>query len=583
MKQPDRISHYFKSEIGVLIIVTVSGLIYNIGLLAGPYFQGKLIDAVAQGQHLRPVLLVSLLFIAVIAVVQTARAVKRFYVRRFANDVNAQMQNVIYKNIVNESEDNLLNGTVGSLMTKAVSDVDACVEGMRKFTTEIFDTGVFLVSYFIALSVYDWKLTLVSCACIPPALFIAGKLRKVIVGYTSSWRKSVSKVANTTYDYVNNAMLYRINGRESDNCTAYEELNKDYEKKAVLANIWENSMMPLYKIISLIGVIAIVIAGADKVTAGIWTVGKFTAYITMFIALAEKTSHAGKLFNSVQKAEVSWKRIKPFMQNAAGDTTVDTKITVEVTTESPETYRGPEAVSLEHVSFSWAEGNPLIKDLSFGIKCGQMLGMTGPVACGKSSLARIFLGGKTYGGSIKLCSRELSEIPDNERIKLVSYMGHEASLMSASIYDNVTLGDGGDIADVLHAVCFDADLASMHDGIQTLVGNGGRRLSGGQQERIALARTLYHKAPLIILDDPFASVDRTVEQQILADIRTKYSECAVLLISHRLSQFRSLDSVLLLEGNGAYTYSSHEKLIKTSEIYRELYELQEVKNTKEEK
>jgi len=314
--ESDKISSYFKEEIRILTAVTISGLIYNIGLLAGPYFQGKLIDAVAQRKEMRQVFITAVLFITAITIVQTSRAIKRFAVRRFANDINAKMQNIIYTHIVNETEDHLLNENVGSLMTKAVSDVDVCVEGMRKFTTELFDTGIFLISYFITLLIYDWKLTALSCAFIPLALFIAGRLRKIITGYTASWRKSMSDITNSSFNLINNALLYRIYGREKDNYEKYQKQNAVYEKKAVLANIWENSMMPLYKCISLVGVIAIIAAGSEKVANGIWTIGKFTAYVTMFIALAEKASHAGKLFNAVQKAQVSWKRIKPFL--AAG-------------------------------------------------------------------------------------------------------------------------------------------------------------------------------------------------------------------------------------------------------------------------
>lgn len=584
MNEPDRIRSYFKSEIGVLSVVTVSGLIYNVGLLAGPYFQGKLIDAVSDAISSSPhktfkgILFLALVYIAVILFVQAARAIKRFAVRRFANDVNAQMQNIMYAHIVCKSEDNLLNSSVGSLMTKAVSDVDACVEGMRKFTTEVFDTGVFLVSYLVVLFIYNWKLTAIACVFIPAALFCAGKLRKIITGYTSSWRKSMSDVAGSSYELVNNAMLYRIYGREEDNCLSYEKLNKDYEKKAVLANIWENSMMPIYKCISLAGVVFIIVFGSKRVVSGGWTIGTFTAYITMFVALAEKASHAGKLFNAVQKAEVSWQRIKPFLKDDSADTQRSVHIAQpaksETTVSTDISQPNSLSVCAKDVSFSWNKTAPLLSSVSFDVHAGEIIGVTGPVACGKSTLVRLFLGGIPYSGSITLNGKELSSLSDEERISLVAYMGHDASLMSATLYDNVTLGDDGDIRPVLSAVCFDQDLSSMSDGISTFVGNGGVRLSGGQQERIALARTLYHKKPLIVLDDPFASVDKATEKQIVHNIKTYCADSAVIVISHRLAQFGSFDRVLLLNGDGKSVCAPHDSLLKTTPLYQELYALQ---------
>src|SRR5574344_2407028 len=223
MNEPDRIRSYFKSEIGVLSVVTVSGLIYNVGLLAGPYFQGKLIDAISDAISSSPhktfkgILFLALVYIAVILFVQAARAIKRFAVRRFANDVNAQMQNIMYAHIVCKSEDNLLNSSVGSLMTKAVSDVDACVEGMRKFTTEIFDTGVFMVSYLVMMFTYDVKLTLVATVFIALALFVAELVKKPVYSLTSAWRKSASELNGRTYELTDAAMMNRIYGRDKSN------------------------------------------------------------------------------------------------------------------------------------------------------------------------------------------------------------------------------------------------------------------------------------------------------------------------------------------------------------------------------
>lgn len=576
--RPDSIATYFRNEWRVLLTVTVSGLIYNIGLLAGPYFQGKLIDEIARGSPLSTALFTAAVFVSVILFVQAARAVKRFYVRRFANNVNARMQNTVYAHIVAESEDSLLREGTGALMTKAVSDVDACVEGMRKFTTELFDTGVFLVSYLVTLFMQDWKLTFFSCLSIPVALFIAGRLRKLITGYTAEWRKSTSALAERTYECVNNAMLYRICGREDDNFVSYQKMTRENEKKAVLANVWENSMMPVYRIIALTGIVAVIVYGSKKVIASSWSIGQFSAYLLMYASLAEKASHAGKLFNSVQKAAVSWRRVKPFLSDS--DSMIQRNICVKPRCAEPangvavsDCAKQLEA-ELKKVSFAWPDGKNLFSSVSFAMRRGQIIGVTGPVACGKSSLAGLFLGGRIYGGSIKIQGAELSSLESKQLVQLVSYMGHESSLMTDTIYNNITFGAGGNIDEVLETVCFTPDLQLMENGIETVVGNGGIRLSGGQQERIALARALYRKTPLIILDDPFASVDKSTEAQILKNMRAYCPESAVLLISHRLAQFPLLDGILLLESPTKTRFSTHEKLLASSAMYRRLFELQ---------
>lgn len=139
--QPDRILSYFKAEWQVLLAVTISGLIYNVGLLAGPWFEGKmtgcLVDILRGAGQFGDMLILVLSYVAVIVIVQSSRYIKRFYVRRFANNVNRRMKEILYGSLVRKSRASLKEEGEGNVITKAILDVDDCVEGMRKFTTEI--------------------------------------------------------------------------------------------------------------------------------------------------------------------------------------------------------------------------------------------------------------------------------------------------------------------------------------------------------------------------------------------------------------------------------------------------------------
>ena len=160
--RPDRVLSYFRAEWLPLLLVTLSGLVYNIGLLAAPWFEGRLAQCLADilsgSEVAAQMALLVLAYIAVTLLVQAARFIKRFYVRRFANNINRRMKGILYANLVRQSRAALEKEGAGELMTKAISDVDDCVEGMRKFTTEIFDTGVALVGYAVMLLVYDLSL-----------------------------------------------------------------------------------------------------------------------------------------------------------------------------------------------------------------------------------------------------------------------------------------------------------------------------------------------------------------------------------------------------------------------------------------
>lgn len=563
VKHPDRIINYWKKEKLAVAYIVAFGLTFNISMVLGPIYQGKLIDSIVQGDTLPMVARLAVTFVALIGAIQLLRYFKRFYIRRFANSTSASMRLMIYNNIMNKSTSQLDRENIGNLMTRAVSDVDLCVEGMRKFTTEVFDTGVVMSSYIVAMLVYDAGITLLSCIFIPVAMLLAEKLKSIIYKYTSAFRQKSSEVAEITYDIVENAMMYRANGMEAMNRESYSIELHDLQNKAIKAHILENSMQPIYNFIAMLGVIMIIYLGGTKVINGEWTVGVFITYITMFTAMAVKASKGAKLFNSVQKSQVSWKRIKPYLteyQSKDSYSKVDMRST---------------ELSANNLGFSYPEGNEaIIQNISFEGKSGEIIGITGSIATGKSTLGLALLGLYPYTGSIMIDGKELRDYSEYERSRMISYLGHKPQLLSDTIYNNITLGNEKDISQVLGDVCFDDDLKAMPEGQNTLVGNSGMRLSGGQQARIALARALLNKNKIIILDDPFSSVDMRTEEKIIENLRKHYKNSVIVLISHRLSIFKNIDRILLLNSDKSYEYGTHSELMRGSELYETIFDLQ---------
>lgn len=569
INHPDRMISYFKLEKFPLLLVTLSGISYNLGMTAGPYFEGqlaqRLYDIMKGRKSLSDMLSLVFIYLIIIGIVQFMRYIKRFFVRRFANNTSRNMRHMLYNSLVHQTKEELESESVGAIMTKAVSDVDACVEGMRKFTTEVFDTGIVLFAYFAMLLYYDYRLTLIACLFTPVAYFIASKLKKVVMNYTLRYKKIAGKLNDATLDNVTNAMTYRIYGCEEERIQSYEKQLKDYEKASVLANIWENTMQPIYNIISMIGVIFIIYFGAKNVIGTGWTtwnIAAFATFFSCFTKLAYKSSKAAKLFNSVQKAKVSWTRIKPFMKDY-----------IEINKNTNFDHKIIDSLTLSHLSFSYSNIVPFFEDLSMTMLPGEIIGVTGPVASGKSSFGKIFLCEQPYTGSVKIGPYELSTLTDYERSLIITYMGHQPELMSDTIKENIQLGEDQSILSVLSLVCMEEDILSMPDGILTDVGNSGTRLSGGQQSRIALARTLYHGKQIIILDDPFSAIDKKTEQKIMENLRTIGKDKIIILISHRLGIFPQLDQMIWLDGEHTQI-GNHETQMHTNPNYARLYKMQ---------
>lgn len=565
MKQPDKIINYWKKEKLVVALIIIFGLSYNITIILGPIYQGKLIDSIANGNSLSAVVTLAITYTLLIGINQLLRYFKRFYIRRFANSTSATMRLMIYNNIMYKSISELDNENTGNLMTRAISDVDLCVEGMRKFTTEVFDTGVLMVTYIISMLIYDVKITVLSIIFVPIAMVLAEKLKTVIYKYSKEYRQKNSELADITYDAIENSMIYRANGMESKNRMKYIEELEDLQDKAIKANILENSMQPVYHVIAMLGIIIVIYLGGTKVINGGWTVGAFSTYVTMFTAMALKASKAAKLFNSVQKSQVSWKRIKPYFEEYKNKDTSSNTDTSHTT------------LSVKNLSFSYEEYKEnIIENVSFTGLQGEIIGVTGSIASGKSTLGISLLGLYPYAGSIKIDGKELKDYSEYERSQMISYLGHKSQLLSDTIYNNITLGSEGDITSVLKDVCFDKDLESMRNGQNTLVGNSGIKLSGGQQARIALARALYNKNKIIILDDPFSAVDMKTEEKIIENLKNNYKDSLIILISHRLAIFNRIDKIILLNSDKTVDYGTHNELMKKSELYSTIFNLQSI-------
>ena len=565
--QPDKVLSYFKAEWKVLLAVTVSGLIYNIGLLAGPWFEGKmtgcLVDILKGLGQFSDMLVLVLSYAAVIAIVQISRYIKRFYIRRFANNVNRRMKKILYSSLVHKSRASLREEGEGSVMTKAILDVDDCAEGMRKFTTEIFDAGVALAAYTGMLLWYDWRLALL-CLIFPPISYMAAeKMKKTIQKAGAAYKEQSGKLSAATLDRAQNAITYRVFGCEQERQEAYEEDLTAYEKSAVKANIWNASMPPIYRIISMAGVLFILYFGQKNVLGTgwqPWTIAAFTTFLSCFTKLSVKSSSVAKLFNAVYKAQVSWNRIKPLLAQKPRESAA----------KRADAEGRADKLEMKHLSFAYPDGKNVLSDISFTAEKGQIIGITGPVACGKSTLGKAFLCEYPYEGNIRIDGRELRQMKPDERTEIIGYLGHDPELFNDTIENNVLMGEKKDAADYLKMVCMDGEVAAMDDGEQSLVGSGGVRLSGGQGKRLALARTLCHQKPVLILDDPFSALDKPTEKEVFAHLREQTREDIVLLISHRLYLFPKMDKVIWME-DGKTTAGTHEELLAKVPEYRELF------------
>lgn len=573
IKNPNSLISYWTSEPWICISIAITGIIYNFGMLASPYFEGALIDGIEANSGYQSILALVLYFFLAIFLTQLCRALKRYFVRHFACVTTYKMRSLSYNALLSMSSFGSDSAETGILLSRNIGDIKNAVEGMRKLTTEIFDTITLFIFYATFLFLYDWKMTIYALIPVLVAILAAFFMRKPIYLASKESREANGVMSAKTYNLFDKALTYRLFGRDKDNLDDYDKTLSTYEKKTVKASALTDSMIPVANLIALIGIIPILVLGSSYVISknpltcpinGImqsnWTIGAFSTYLTTFVLLASKASHAAKLFGSIENGLASWKRVEGTLQPYS-----EYKTLKEVSNDS--------TLKIDGLGVSFHE-NTLFSSLSLEAKKGEIIGVAGPIASGKSVFAKLFLHSFSYEGKIVLFGRDLSSYSADETYGTISYMGHHNELFNASIKDNVMLGKEEDPSRVLKMVSFDKDLVGFKDGVNTIIGNEGTELSGGQQERLCLARSIAHPKGLVILDDPFASLDEKTMEEIFPRIRSAFPNSLVILISSRLYFFPELDHVLFFDKNGGAYFSSHEDLYKNNVQYASLFDLE---------
>lgn len=562
-KEP-KLSGYFAAQTGLTLWIVVFGLLTNVLIIWIPTVQGELIDRVLSAARERAIVTGILFYVGLVAAVQFFRFFKRNLVRKLENRTVWSMRETIYSNMMNSGIGRIREESVGSLMNKIIGDVGVCGEGLRKIITEIFDTGVMLIGYLIIMLIYDVKLTLLSCALIPVAILIAKALETTVSQRNAVYREENGKVNELAYQNIRQAILFRLNGLQEAYNEEYKKALVPLRKKAVRASFFDTSVEPLYNIVSLSGIILCIYLGSVNVESGTWSVGRFSSFLVMFTAVARKSSRISYYLNLWQKTAVSWRRLKPHLQEQPPEDS------------SPLNLEGKFSLAFDRVSFRYpGQGQDLIHDLSFAAEAGEIIGICGPIASGKSTLLRLLTVEDGYKGAIRVNGQDLSRMTASQRAQFLSYKGHNPELLSATIRENVALGETLDVREVLTHVCLDEDIKQMRLGLETPIGVNGVILSGGQQDRLALARALAEQKVLIMLDDPFSALDMNTEVKIIQSLRARYAQSLLLITSHRFALFPHIDRILVLDGKGGWQMGSHKELLATNAAYREIYEMQE--------
>jgi ABC-type multidrug transport system fused ATPase/permease subunit len=294
------------------VLSSAGGILYNTTVVLGPIFLGNLIDAAGGGTGIN-VLMSALYFIGITAFFQLARFVKRWYMRDQFNRVACDLRSTFLERMLGRPLPELEKETVGDLMSRTVSDVTLVVDTVMTTINEGWDTFLLMLSYFVALMLKDWRLTLAASTMVPLTILLANSMRSVLYRFSLEARKAAASSGSGLQRYLEAAAVLRLFGREESEA---EGIRGSFERQTdfnIRQMLLQQAMLPIYAVIAGLGIVLAIGFGGKLVVQGVWTVGSLNAYLVMFIAFTGRTQVAARVFNQWHAARAAWVRVKEKM------------------------------------------------------------------------------------------------------------------------------------------------------------------------------------------------------------------------------------------------------------------------------
>jgi len=544
----------------------IGGIAYNTIVAYGIVLLGRVIDAAMTGDFSAVTHSIAV-YIGVVIFSMLCRYLKRYYVRDFAVLMEMNMRKDIFDSILHKNSSRLDHDKVGDLMSRTTSDVAKVTETIRKTVTEIWDTWLLIISYFVSLLIMNPKTALLSSIFIPISIIAAELIRHPLYKYSKQSSVLAGKISANLQQILIGIPVLRLFGAEEQK---KQELN-DLCDRQINANlkvaVLQSAMVPVYTAVASIGIVVTIIMGGREVISGYWLIGTFWSFLTTFTAMAVRTPKAAKVFNMWHAADAAWERITEELGNHGSDF------------EKNALPSASADIEVKDLSFQYPLGtSDAITNISFNARPDELVGITGPVGCGKTALCLALSGIYEYSGNIRVNGAQLRNMSDVEKAGIISYLGHEQYLFSASVKNNITMNFGNLDLEVnenllnaaIYFACLEDDIKAMANGMDTMIGERGVQVSGGQKQRIALARAIYQNRPLMLLDDPFSALDIFTEQKILERLKELRSK-TIVVFSHRLGAFKDADRILVMRSGIVTETGTHDELIDRDGVYRQIY------------
>lgn len=563
---------YFKGYLAETFLGPVFKLLEAIFELCVPLIIAHLVDQVIpQKETSGVVMIVGVLFLfAGLGVVVAITA--QYFSSKAAVGFTREMTKELYDKILSLPKDKRDRIGTSSLVTRLTSDTYQIQVGINLFLRLFLRAPIIVFGSIIMAFTISPKLTLWFLGMVAILTLIIVLMSRIVNPLFATIRKITDRMVTVTRQQFQGMRVIRAFGQQASELEDFREVNQDYKVWQIRAGIWSSLVSPLTFLVVNTTLVCVIWQGQVTISAGLLTQGMLVALVNYLLQILTELIKLAMLVTSLNVSYISAKRVQEIFDLKEEDL-------LEALAE--ETATEQEAISAEEVSFTYpTASSPALEGISFDLDQGQMLGIIGGTGSGKSTLVQLL--SHLYAvsqGQLALYHQAHSPKTLKEWREWVAVVPQKAELFRGTIRSNLLLGMEEVVTD--NDLWWALETAQAADFVREKEGQldepveaFGRNFSGGQRQRLTIARALLKKAPFLILDDSTSALDYLTEARLLKSIKEELRDTSLILVSQRTNSLKSADKILVLNKGQQVGLGNHDFLLSTNEIYQEIHESQ---------
>jgi ABC-type multidrug transport system fused ATPase/permease subunit len=555
----------YKVSLGVSIVLAAASQAAQVAIA---FLTGTAVGRAIQRHDRRAVELIVAAVVAIGLVKALLMVGRRLISGRQALGVEFDMRNALYARLVRLSFGFYDRHQTGQLMSRATVDLQSVRFFLGYGLIFFFQHTLTVVGVTGVMLVVNWRLALVALAIAPLLVAFAYRYSHIAHPLLRDVQQRMADVATVAEEGIVGVHVVKAFAQEPSEQEKFERRSEAVFVQSVQANRQRAFYVPLMSFLPLMAQAGVLLVGGRMVVHGTLPLHDFVVFNLLVMMLAQPLRMLGVWIGQAQRATASGERIFQVVDEP------------EEVTDAPgaiDLPPGEGRVRLAGVTFGYEPERPVLVDVDLDVEAGKTVALIGHTGAGKTTLAALVP--RFYdvqAGRVELDGVDVRDAKLSSLRRAIGVVAQDPFLFSATVRENIAFGNpAATEEDVVHA----ARLAQAHDfivalpdGYQTVIGERGITLSGGQRQRIAIARALVVDPRVLVLDDATASVDATTEARIRLGLREAMRGRTTFIIAHRLSTLALADELVVFEEGRVAARGTHDELIETSAVYREIYE-----------